>query len=389
MVSYRYEVVLELNEEQQQLIDRASELADTEFADQAFTWNGDVPWENIKTLADEGLFGINIDEEYGGQGASELEALLLIEAVGRVCPNTADFVYKQHMVGPRAVDMFGSNAVKEKYLPPITAGKESIAIAISEPDAGSDVASMTTTAADTNEGIVVNGEKTWVGNIPDSSSAVTWVKFEEGLGSIIIDLDADNIEVVKHHTNMAGFTQTHFKINDVTVPDENVLTRGRAGFKQTLKALNWERLGCAAYANAIAYCALDHALNWTQEREQFSQLIGDFQGIEWMLADMVKKLEAGRALTYLPAQRAAATGEEPERVETSVANLYTAEIVEEITSDSLQLFGARGYQDGHPLEYLYRVCRSRRIAAGTDEIQKNTIARTIKDEGLPKLTTSL
>lgn len=381
--------MLELSEQQQQLIDRASELAATEFSDQAFTWDGDVPWENIDTLADEDLFGINIDEEYGGQGASELEALLLIEAVGRTCPNTADFIYKQHLVGPRAVDMFGTNSAKEKYLPPVTSGNESIAIAISEPDAGSDVGSMTTTATDTEDGVRVNGEKTWVGNIPDSSAVVTWVKFNEGLGSLILDLQDNDIDIVNHYTNMAGFTQTHFEINDALVPEENILTRGRSGFKQTLKALNWERLGCAAYANAVAYCALDHALSWTQEREQFSQPIGDFQGIEWMLADMVKKLEAARALTYLPAQRASVSGEEPERVETSVANLYTAEIVEEITSDSLQLFGARGYQEGHPLEYLYRMCRGRRIAAGTDEIQKNTIARAIKNHGLPDLTNTL
>lgn len=378
--------MLNLSKEQQRIVNRTSDLAESEFRERAFTWDGDVPWEHVQLLAEHDLLGINIDEAYGGQGYSELEAMLLTEVVGRVCPNTADFIYKQHMVGPRAIDMFGSDAAKKQYLPPVTRGEDSIAIAISEPDAGSDVGSMITTATNDDSGVVVDGEKIWVGNILDSSAAVTWVKFEEGLGSLIVDLDDPGVDVVNHYTNMSGFTQTHFMLDGIEVPEENILTRGREGFKEQLKALNWERLGSAAYANAMAYCALEHALDFAEEREQFGQPINEFQGIEWKLADMVKKLEASRALTYLPAQRAQQRGTEPERLETSVANLYSAEVVEEIVSESLQLYGARGYQQGNPLEYLYRMCRGRRIAAGTDEIQKNTIANTLKKHGVPGLT---
>lgn len=381
--------MLSLNDEQRQIVERASDLATAEFHERAFTWEGDVPWEHVELLAEQGLFGINIDETYGGQGHSELEAMLLTETVGKVCPNTADFIYKQHMVGPRAIDMFGTEAAKERYLPPVTRGEDSIAIAMSEPEAGSDVGSMTTAATDTDGGVRVDGEKTWVGNVPDSSAAVTWVKFPEGLGSVILDLDDPGIDVEKHYTNMAGFTQTHFSIDGVDVPEEHVLTRGRSGFKEQLRALNWERLGCAAYANGMAYCALDRALAFAQEREQFGRTIDEFQGIEWTLADMVKKLEASRGLTYLPALRARDRGSDPERLETSVAKLFSAEVVEEIVSDSLQLFGARGYQRGHPLEYLYRMCRGRRIAAGTDEMQKNAIAGALKKHGVPGLTDSV
>lgn len=184
---------------------------------------------------------------------------------------------------------------------------------------------------------------------------------------------------------MAGFTQSHITFSDVEVPHQNVLTRGKDGFKQQLKALNWERLGCAAYATAIARCALSQGLNFAQEREQFGQPIAEFQGNEWKLADMVKQFEAARALSYMPAQQAARRETPPGRTETSIAKLYTAEAVQSIVSESLQLYGARGYQQGNMLEYLYRMARGRRIAAGTDEIQKNTIASAVKENGLPAI----
>ena len=374
-----------LSSEQQMLVDSLDDLAESEFADRAFQWEGDPPKENVDLLADRGFLGINISEEYGGGGLSEFEAMLSIETVGRVCPDTAEYLYNQQMVAPRAIEMFGSEQLKEQYLPGVTAGKDAIAIAISEPEAGSDVGSMQTRVREEGDTLFVDGEKIWVSNVRHASAVVVWVKFPEGLGSLVVDLDEPGVEIQQHYSNMADHEQTHLYLEEVRVPEENVLTRGKDGFKNQLKALNWERLGSATLSNAIARCALERALEYAEDREQFGQPIGDFQGIEWKLADMVKKLEASRALAYRAAVNAHEQGRIPDRVDASIAKLYSGEMVERVVSESLQIHGANGYQQGHPLEYLYRLARGRRLAAGTDEIQKNTIADAIKSDGLPPL----
>lgn len=380
--------MLSLSAEQEMIVSSLEDLAQREFSDAAFSWEGDLPMENVELLADRGYLGLNIAEEYGGGGMGEFEAMLSIEAVGQVCPDTAEYLYNQQMVAPRGIEMFGSDALKERYLPGVTAGEEVIAIAISEPEAGSDVGAMTTTVEERNGDLVLNGEKVWVSNIPHASAVVVWAKFSDGLGSVVIDLEEndDSVEIEQHYTNMADHTQTQFRMHDIVVPETHVLTRGKGGFKQQLQALNWERLGSATLSNAIARCALDKALEYGQQREQFDQPIADFQGIEWKLADMVKELEASRSLTYRAALNAEEQGRIPERMDASLAKLYSGEMVETVVSESLQIHGANGYQQGHPLEYLHRLARGRRLAAGTDEIQKNQIAASLKRDGLPSLT---
>lgn len=377
--------MVDLSAEQRLLVQTLADLAEREFADRAFEWDGSPPVENVALLADRGFLGVNIAEEYGGGGLSEFEAMLTIEVVGEVCPDTAEYLYNQQMVAPRAIEMFGSEAAKEQYLPPVTAGEDSIAIAISEPEAGSDVGSMHTTAEDVDGGLRLTGEKTWVSNVTHSSAAVVWVKFPEGLGSVVLDLDADGVEIEQHYSNMANHEQTHFYLEDAFVPEEHVLTRGKDGFKQQLQALNWERLGSATLSNAIARCALVNAIEYATQRQQFGQPIGEFQGIEWTLAEMGTELEASRALTYRAAERAHEQGRVPDRIDASIAKLYSGRMVESVVSEALQIHGANGYQQGHPLEYLYRLARGRRLAAGTDEIQKNQIAAVLKADGLPSL----
>ena len=377
--------MFDLSDEQKMFVSSLEELAEQEFSDDAFEWYGEVPWKNISTLAEHGFLGINLPMEYGGGGMGEFEAMLSIETVGQICPDTAEFLYNQQMVAPRAVDMFGTEDAKERYLPPVTAGEAAIAIAISEPEAGSDVGSMNTHVEADGGGLVINGEKIWVSNVSHASAAVVWAKFPEGLGSLIVDLDADGIEIAQHYTNMAEHTQTQFYMENVRVPEENVLTRGKGGFKRQLEALNWERLGSATFANAMARCALDKAIEYANQREQFGQPIGDFQGIGWKLADMIKELEASRSLAYRTALDAHERGGAPDRLQTSLAKLYSSEMVEEVVSEALQIHGANGYQQGHPLEYLYRLARGRRLAAGTDEIQKTQIADALKENGVPSL----
>lgn len=368
-----------LSDEQGMIVESVKRLAEREFADDAFDIEAEVPWEKVRTLAENGFHCVNVSEEYGGGGLSEFETALIVEALGRIDPFTAQATYSQSMVSAKALEMFGSEQVKERYLPSITAGESMVAIAMSEPHAGSDVQSMNTTVEETADGeMSISGEKIWCSQFPESDAAVVWTKFPSGsIGSIVLDLDAPGIEVVNHYTNMFGGTQTHFFLEDVPVPEENVLVRGDDTMKKQLKSLNWERCGNAMMSNALALCAFDLALEYAQEREQFDQPISEFQGIRWKFADMAKMIQASRSLTYAAAQGAEQNGGAPDRLQTSIAKLFSAQMVEEVTSESLQIHGATGYMQGHPLEWLYRRARSRRLGAGTDEIQKNNIAKTI------------
>lgn len=376
-----------LTDEQRLIVDSARDLAESEFAEEACQWQGETPDENVEILAENGYTGIEIDKAYGGGGLTPRESLLVIDTIARVCPDTAYTVVSHQLVPGRALDMFGSNELKDRYLPGLVDGELSMGTAISEPEAGSDVASMTSQVEETDDGLVLNGEKTWVSGVPDARALVVWVRFPEGLGSVVVDLEEneDSVEIGNHFTNMKGYPQSQLYFHDVPIPKENVLTRGREAFKQQLVALNWERLFSAALSNGTALCAFDRALDYAQQREQFDQPIGDFQGIEWKLADMATEIQLSRTLTHNCAATAIETDSAPSRLDTSIANYYSATMLERVTSESLQIHGANGYQQGHALEYLYRFARGRRIAAGTDEIQKNTIAKALKKDGFPTL----
>ncbi len=373
----------DLNQEQRMLVDSIERIAEEEFAESAFEWQGEMPWENARTLAREGFLGINFDEEYGGGGMTEFEAMLVVEAVGRVCPDTASYLVNQQFLGPRTIEMFGTEAAKEKYLPPVIEAEDYVVVAISEPEAGSDVQSMNTEVRREDGEYVLSGEKIWVSCAVDSSTAVVWTKFPDGMGTVILDLDDPGVEMAEHFTNMAGEKQSQFYIDDVVIPEENLLTHGDDGFKDQLKALNWERLGSAVFSNSLALCSLEKALDYAQQREQFGQPIGDFQGIEWKLAELVTDLQQSRTYTYQAGRYAVENGRIPDPMKTSIAKYKASMLAEEVASESLQVHGANGYQQGHPLEYLYRFARGRRIAGGTTEIQKNLIARQLKKNGVP------
>lgn len=372
--------MISLSTEQRMVLETVKDLAENEFADRACQWEGQKPIENLKLLAEQGFLGMTVPEKYGGAGMTPLDAILVRETIGRICPDTA-YAIPDTTMGTLA--MFGSESVKETYLAGMTAGESIVSIGMSEPQAGSDIGAMNTTVEEDGDELVLNGEKIWVSGVQDADASVIWAKFPEGIGSVIMDFDADGVKIGEHYTNMFGHTQSQFYMEDVVIPEEHVLVRGEESFKRQLRALNWERLGTAALSNAIAMCAFDQAVEYAGDREQFGQPIGDFQGIEWKISDMTKMIQTSRTMVYQAAMTAHEQGGAPTRLDASVAALHSAEILETVTSESLQIFGSNGFQQGHPLEYLYRLGRSRRIAAGTDEIQKNTIAKYIKKHGLP------
>lgn len=374
-----------LTEEQRMILNTVSDIVD-DFDMSTPHNDSETPTENIEVLVENGFWGLNIPEEYGGGGVSELVSVYLAEIIGRSCPDTAHYFISQSFIAPRAIEKFGSESAKNEYLPDVASGNKYIAIAMSEPNAGSDIKNMQTKVTEKAGELYLNGEKTWVSHYNISDAAVVWTRFPEGIGSVLLDLDESGVKVNNHFTNMSGHSQTHFFIDEVHIPQEHVLVRGENQFKTQLKALNWERIGQSLVTVAIAECAFDYALEYAKEREQFGQNLIEFQGIRWKLAEMAKQIEAARALIYRAARNAAATDDWPDRFEVNVAKLYTSQITEDVVSEALQIHGATGYQQGHPVEYLYRLARGKRISSGTDEIIQNAISNFLEQDGLPTLT---
>lgn len=369
-------------EEQRLIRETAERIAKNEFADAAFTWEDEFPYENMETLAEQGLLGIALPAEYGGGGESVLEVLLAQEAVGRVCPDTAHILSRSSMGAPRAIGELGSEYLKERYLPRVCSGDLVMSVAISEAEAGSDASAMTTTAESDGDTVVLNGRKLWITKADVAGAFLVYARFEDGnIGAVVVDDDAPGFSLGRGDENMAGHVQHELVFDDCEVPEEHVLVYGGGeSFKRLLSEFNVERCHNAMMCVACGLNAFDSALEHARTREQFDQPIADFQGIEWKFADMATKLEAARLLIYRAAVNAIDSS--PSRLETSMAKVMGNEAGQFAVDEALQILGATGYSKESPIEYLYRWVRGWSIAGGTVEIQRNTIAEELKKDGL-------
>ncbi len=348
-------------------------LAQKEFGPAAFQWDGVYPAANEKILREQGLYGVSLPQEYGGGGLSLVEEVMVLEEVGKVCQDTA--IALTLLGPPRIIAELGSEQLCRKYLPPFCEEGRKIGIAISESEAGSAVTELRTKATTSGSKVVVDGEKVFISHAEICSAFLTFVRFEEGIGAVIVDKDAPGLEIGKPDINMAGHCQYNLLFTACEIPEENIVIRGKGGFEKLIRSFNSERCLSAMWAVSIAESALDRALVYAQQRKQFGRKLAEFQGLQWMLAEMAMQTEAARLLTY----QAAAN---PTRLNSSMAKAMASEMAERVTSDALQIFGGTGYMKKHPLEYLYRLARGRKIGAGTVEIQKNMIARELLQNGL-------
>jgi len=371
-----------LTDEQELIRRTAGEIAEEHFAEDAFTWDGAIPRDNVEVLADQGLLGISLPEEYGGGGYDVLEVLLAQEAVGRVCPDTAHVLSRSSMGPPRVIAELGSERLKEKYLPGVTAGESIISIAMSESEAGSDAGAMQATAREDGDEVVLNGHKMWVTKGEYADAFLVYARFADtgNVGAVVVDADSPGLTVEDGYENMAGHQQSVLRFDDCRIPVENELAVGEDAFKDLLREFNVERCHNAMMCVACGLNAFDRALDHAGSREQFGQPIGDFQAIEHKLADMAIQLEAARLLTYRVA--ATARGGTADRTEASIAKVFANEAGQEVVDEALQIHGAMGYTKESPIEYLYRWVRGWRIAGGTVEIHRNTIAEQLKKHGL-------
>jgi alkylation response protein AidB-like acyl-CoA dehydrogenase len=359
------------NEEQEMLRQTVRAFAEKELRPIAFTHQGrgDYPREIYQEMADMGLLGITLPEEYQGGGRTPVDAIMVMEEIGRVDPLAAGIVFGANFGPIRAVAVYGTDQQKEKYIPPVCRGEE--------PTAGSAATELKTRAVQDGDHYVLNGAKSFISDGDRADAFMVYCRFGEGIegiGSIIVDRDTPGFTVGRDEPNMSGAIQNQLFFEDAMVPAGNVLIK-EDGFRRMMMAFNAERCGNSTMSLVTAQCAFEKALAYSQERAQFGQPISEFQGIQWMLADMKVKIDAARLLIY----RAVINGEQgfPSRLEAATAKVFSNEMAVEVTNSALQIFGGYGYSREYPMEWLVRFARGWSIAGGTAQIQRNNIAREL------------
>ncbi len=335
------------------------------------------PFDVARLMAKQGLMGITMPEADGGQGGTLTDAVIAIEAVASVCPRSADVVQAGNFGPVRVLAEFGTPEQKAKYLAPILAGDSVVCLGMSEPEAGSAVTDLKTTATPDGDGYRVSGSKVFSTHGPYASVILAYVRYGPGvggIGSMLIEPGWNGVSFGKRSTFMSGEEWVQIYFENVYVPRENVLL-GPGGFKKQIAGFNIERIGNTARSLALGRYCFETAREWALTRQQFGRPLAEFQGLQWKFADMKMKLDAGELLLY----RAAANADQgfPSAQETAIAKAFCNQAGFEIANEALQIMGGTGYSQEVLVEYCLRRCRGWMIAGGSIEMMKNRIAEGI------------
>ena len=348
---------------------------------------GEFPWDVYQALVEADMHAIHIPEEYGGAGGDALAAVIVIEEVARACASSS-LIPAVNKLGTVPLLLSASEELKQRYLPPVARGEAMFSYALSEPEAGSDAASMRTTAVRDGDHYVLNGTKRWITGAGVSKYYTVMAVTEPGAGSrgisaFVVEKDDPGFSVgaPEKKLGIKGSPTCELYFDDCRIPAWRMIGEPGTGFKTALATLDHTRVTIAAQAIGIAQGALDYALGYVKERRQFGRPIADFQGLQFMLADMAMKLEAARQLTYAAAARSerAMRGERVEDLTffSSAAKCAASDAAMEITTDAVQLLGGYGYTNDYPVERMMRDAKITQIYEGTNQIQRLVMARQL------------
>lgn len=337
----------------------------------------DYPWDVAKLMSEQGLLGITIQEESGGQGGTLMDAVIAIQAIASVCPRSADVIQAGNFGPIRVLAEYGSIDQKDRLLKPMLAGEKLIAVAMTEPDAGSAVTDLKTTATPDGDGFRVNGSKVFTthGRYADVLLAyIRYGKGVDGIGSVLIEKGAEGFTTGEPTRFLSGEEWVQLYFDDVYIGPENVLL-GEGGFRKQIAGFNVERIGNTSRALALGRHAYEIARRHAMTREQFGRPLCEFQGLQWKFADMKMNLDAAQLLLY----RAACNADNgfPSAEETSIAKAYCNKTGFETASEAMQILGGAGYSQDSLVEYCFRRTRGWMIAGGSPEMMKNRIAESI------------
>jgi alkylation response protein AidB-like acyl-CoA dehydrogenase len=350
--------------------------------------SSDYPWDVARLMAAQGLLGITIAEADGGQGGSLIDAVIAIETVASVCPRSADVIQAGNFGPIRVLAEYGTPEQKQKYLKRLLAGESVISVGMTEPEAGSAVTDLQTTATPEGEGYRVNGSKIFTTHSKYAEVMLVYVRFAPGLagiGSVLVDTKGQGVRFGKPSKFMSQeeWVQTYFE--NAFVPAGMVVLK-EGGFKKQIAGFNVERIGNTARSLALGRYAYEAARGWAMQRKQFGRLLCEFQGLQWKFAEMKIKLDAGQLLLY----RAAANADRgfPSPEETAIAKAFCNQAGFDVSNESLQVMGGLGYTQEELVEYCLRRCRGWMIAGGSIEVLKNRIAEAVFERTFSQRPTS-
>jgi alkylation response protein AidB-like acyl-CoA dehydrogenase len=372
-----------LTDDQRAIRDLSAQFAKTEMLPFAAAWDRDhfFPVDTLKKAAELGFAGINAREQWGGSALSRQEGVLIYEQLATACPSTTAYLSVHNMV-VWLIDTFANDTLAEKWLPLLTRMELFGSYCLTEPNAGSDAASLTTSAIADGDDFIVNGQKVFISGAGASDLYVTMVRTGEpgpkGISCLLIEKNSEGLHFGELEKKLGWHSQPTRMVffDKVRVPKQNLIGELGQGFKIALSALNGGRINIAACSLGGAQACLDLAMNYTQERKQFGKAIADFQNTQFKIADMATELAAARLLVYQAAERL--DHKDPEAaMYAAMAKRFATDTGFTICNQALQLFGGYGYLQDYPIERYLRDLRVHQILEGTNEIMRLIIARQL------------
>lgn len=378
---------LTLTDEQKMLQQMARDFAQKELAPKAAKWdqNAEFPAEAVAKMAELGLMGICAPTELGGAGMDNMAYVLVLEEIAAACASTAVTMSVNNSLYIDCILKNGSDAIKQKYIPEFAQGKKLGAYALTEPSAGSDAASLRTTAVKKGGKYILNGTKAFITNGPHADAMVLYAtvdreKKHRGITAFVIEKGFSGFKVGKKEDKLGirASSTSEIILDNCEVPVENVLGEEGKGFYIALATLDGGRIGIATQALGIARAAFEAAAKYSSEREQFGMPLMDFEGIQWKIADMAVKIDAARLLIHRVAWMKDSGMKHGK--EAAMAKLFASEAANWIAKEAVQIFGGYGYSKEYPVERYFRDAKITEIYEGTSEIQRIVIAKNaLKD----------
>ena len=377
----------QLTELQQEIRDIARRIAEEKIKPVRAKYDegNEFPWEIQKVIATSDLFAVFLPEEYGGLGGGIMELVVATEELSRACGGIA-LCLAASALGTIPILLFGTDEQKRKYLPDLAAGKKIAAFALTEPAAGSDASAIQTTAVKNGDHYVLNGLKQWITNGGEAETYVVVAmtdrsKGARGASTFILEKGMPGFEFGKKEDKMGirASATRELIFRDCRVPAANLLGREGMGFMVAMRTFDMSRPGVAAQALGIAQGALDEAVNYARQREQFGHPIIGFQGLQFKLAEMATRVEAARALVYA-VSRSIDAGDTKCAKESAMAKTFASDVAMYVTTEAVQVFGGYGYMREYPVEKMMRDAKITQIYEGTNEIQRGVIATNLIKE---------
>lgn len=368
-----------LTDQQQRMVSTVRDLVEGEFKPNAIKYmDGTFPWPNMKKLAEIGVLGMSVPEEYGGLGLSIFETALILEEIAKGCYVTAMATLGEAGVQTRVISTYAPNSIKRRILPQVVSGDCILAVCMTEPHAGTDVANYRTNVDIKGDKIILNGVKTLISRAEEAGMFVVFTRVDrkpgrDGIGCVLLERGTPGFEVTGTYHTMGGENLHEIQFDNCELPLENLVIREN-GFRKLLNAFNTQRCLNPSISLGLAEGAFAEAAKYVKDREIFGKKIGEFQGIRWKLADMYKDIEVGRSMLY----RACMTANPfPDPFLAGVAKVYCNEMALRVTNEAVQLHGGFGFTDEYAVSRLYRGARYGTLGGGTSETLRDLIGKRI------------